>query len=87
MLPGHGHTTFLDQNYETIRELRAGNHRLTDKHEFHIINEKTALIQIYQPVARNLSAYGASHKQQWIVNAIFQGRRKALLTCRSCWIS
>ncbi|KAF2185219.1 hypothetical protein K469DRAFT_632365 [Zopfia rhizophila CBS 207.26] len=69
---GHGHTTILDQHYETIRELRAGNHKLTDKHEFHIINEETAVIQVYQPVARDLTPWGASEKQQWIVNAIFQ---------------
>lgn len=74
-LPGHGHITFLDQNYETIRELRAGNHKLVDKHEFHIINEKTGLIQIYQPVPRDLTAYGASPEQQWIVNAIIQGKQ------------
>lgn len=69
---GHGHTTFLDQHYETIKELRAGNHRLTDKHEFHIINEKTALIQIYHPVPWNLAGYGGSPEQQWIVDARFQ---------------
>ncbi|ETS76370.1 hypothetical protein PFICI_11757 [Pestalotiopsis fici W106-1] len=69
---GHGHITFLDQNYETIRELRAGNHKLVDKHEFHIVNEKTGLIQIYQPVPRDLTAYGAKPEQQWIVNAIIQ---------------
>lgn len=70
---GHGHTTILDEHYDTIRELRAGNHKLTDKHEFHIINEETAVIQIYQPVPRNLTAWGASEEQQWIVDAIFQG--------------
>ncbi|KAH6674932.1 ASST-domain-containing protein [Halenospora varia] len=69
---GHGHTTFLDQNYETIKELRAGNHRLTDKHEFHIINEETALIQIYHPVPYDLAPYGGSQEQQWIVDARFQ---------------
>ncbi|KAI1494857.1 Arylsulfotransferase-domain-containing protein [Biscogniauxia mediterranea] len=69
---GHGHITFLDQHYETIRELRAGNHKLVDKHEFHIINEETGLIQIYQPVVRDLTAWGASPEQQWIVNAIIQ---------------
>ncbi|KAI5923511.1 Arylsulfotransferase-domain-containing protein [Camillea tinctor] len=69
---GHGHITFLDQHYETIRELRAGNHKLVDKHEFHIVNEETGLIQIYQPVARDLTAWGASPEQQWIVNAIIQ---------------
>jgi hypothetical protein len=69
---GHGHTTIMDQHYETIREVRAGNHKLTDKHEFHVINEETAVIQIYQPVPRDLTAWGASEEQQWIVNAIFQ---------------
>ncbi|OJD33924.1 uncharacterized protein BKCO1_2600022 [Diplodia corticola] len=69
---GHGHTTILNKHYDTIRELRAGNHKLTDKHEFHIIGEKTALIQIYQPVPRDLTPWGASEEQQWIVNAIIQ---------------
>jgi hypothetical protein len=85
---GHGHTTYavlwifkadrtdsasiMDQNYETIRELRAGDHKLTDKHEFHIVSDNTAVIQIYQPVPRDLTPWGASDEQQWIVNAIFQ---------------
>ncbi|KAK4450189.1 ASST-domain-containing protein [Podospora aff. communis PSN243] len=69
---GHGHITFLDQHYETIRELRAGNHKLVDKHEFTIVNEETGLIEVYQPVPRDLSAWGGSPEQQWIVNAIFQ---------------
>ncbi|AEO56599.1 hypothetical protein MYCTH_111036 [Thermothelomyces thermophilus ATCC 42464] len=69
---GHGHITIMDQHYETIRELRAGNHKLVDKHEFHVINEETGLIQIYQPVPRDLTAWGAGPRQQWIVDAIFQ---------------
>ncbi|PLB46613.1 hypothetical protein P170DRAFT_466066 [Aspergillus steynii IBT 23096] len=69
---GHGHTTILDQHYETIRELRAGNHKLTDKHEFHVINEETALIQIYQPVPADLTQWGARPGQQWIVDSLFQ---------------
>jgi len=63
----------MDQHYETIRELRAGSHKLVDKHEFHIINEESGLIQIYQPVVRDLAAWGAKPEQQWIVNAIIQG--------------
>ncbi|KAF4541305.1 Secreted protein [Lasiodiplodia theobromae] len=69
---GHGHTTILNKHYDTVRELKAGNHKLTDKHEFHIIGEKTGLIQIYQPVPRDLTPWGASEEQQWIVNAIIQ---------------
>ncbi|KAJ5463810.1 hypothetical protein N7475_008754 [Penicillium sp. IBT 31633x] len=69
---GHGHATILNQHYETIRELRAGNHKLMDKHEFHVVNEKTALLQVYQPVPTDLSRWDASPEQQWIVDAIFQ---------------
>lgn len=82
---GHGHITFMDQHYETIRELRAGNHKLVDKHEFHIVNEETGLIQIYQPVPRNLTTWGASEDQQWIVNAIIQGMycSKLVVSCHT----
>ncbi|CDH16890.1 uncharacterized protein ZBAI_08678 [Zygosaccharomyces bailii ISA1307] len=69
---GHGHLTFLNQNYETVKELRAGKHKIIDKHEFHIIDEKTGLIEIYQPVPRDLTKYGASPAQQWVVDAIVQ---------------
>lgn len=71
---GHGHITILDQHYDTIRELRAGNHKVSDKHEFHIVNEETGLLQVYQPVPRDLSAFGGNPDQQWIVDAIFQGK-------------
>ncbi|EGV63938.1 hypothetical protein CANTEDRAFT_93444 [Yamadazyma tenuis ATCC 10573] len=69
---GHGHITLLDQNYETVKELRAGNHKIIDKHEFHIIDGKTGLVQIYQPTPYDLSKWASSKEQQWIVNAIFQ---------------
>ncbi|KUM58277.1 hypothetical protein ACN42_g8879 [Penicillium freii] len=68
----HGHATILNQRYETIRELRAGNQKLMDKHEFHVVDEKTALLQVGQPVPRDLSRWGASAEQQWIVDTIFQ---------------
>lgn len=70
---GHGHHTFLDQHYRNIRELRAAGHVLADKHEFEVVNEESALFQIYHPVPLDLSKYGASPEQQWIVDARFQG--------------
>jgi len=76
---GHGHHTLLDRRYQTVRELRAGGHLLSDKHEFIILDEKTALIQIYQPVQLDLTPYGGDEKQTWIVNAIFQGASPRLL--------
>ncbi|KAI2966296.1 hypothetical protein CBS147323_5517 [Aspergillus niger] len=69
---GHGHHVLLNQRYETIKELRAGNHLLSDKHEFEILNESTALIQIHHPEVRDLSNYTSDRRQHWIVNAIFQ---------------
>lgn len=69
---GHGHVTFLNQNYETIKEVRAGNSKLQDKHEFHIKDGKTGLLEIYQPVPYDLSPWADSPEQQWIIDAIFQ---------------
>ncbi|KAJ5660531.1 hypothetical protein N7507_006982 [Penicillium longicatenatum] len=69
---GHGHATILNNRYETIRELRAGNHKFMDKHELQVIDGKTALIQVYQPIPTDLSRWGGSADQQWIVDAIFQ---------------
>src|SRR5271170_1421950 len=99
---GHGHVTILNQHYDTIHELRAGNHKISDKHEFRIANEETGLLQVYQPVPRDLSEFGGSPQQQWIVNAIFQGMSdfkslfdtcnkekelKSLTKCTQNWIS
>ena len=69
----HGHVKILNQNYETIREVRPGSASVLDLHEFHIVDEKTALVDIYQPVPFDLISYGAGPKSQWLVDARFQG--------------
>ncbi|KAL2312162.1 Secreted protein [Schizosaccharomyces pombe] len=69
---GHGHVTVLNSNYETVKEIRAANHKVADKHEFHIIDEKTGLIEIYQPVPRDLKEFGANPEQRWIIDSIIQ---------------
>lgn len=69
---GHGHWTFLNKHYDQVGILRAGNHKISDKHELHIVNGKTALLQVYQPVPRDLSAFGGKKNQQWVVDSIFQ---------------
>jgi hypothetical protein len=71
---GHGHVKILDQHYETIKEVRGGNSALLDIHEFHVVNEKTALVESYKPVPYNLRRYGAGPANQWIVEAVFQGK-------------
>jgi hypothetical protein len=71
---GHGHVKILDQHYETIREVRGGNSALLDIHEFHVVDEKTALVESYKPVPYNLREYGAGPANQWIVEAVVQGK-------------
>lgn len=48
----------LDQRYDTIRGPRAGDHKIVSKHGFHVVNEDTGLIQIYQSVFRGLDSLG-----------------------------
>lgn len=71
----HGHAKILNKNYETIKEVRSGNHALLDLHEFQIVDEKTALVESYRPIPFDLRRYGAGPKSQWIVDATFQGKR------------
>ncbi|OCK73754.1 hypothetical protein K432DRAFT_420604 [Lepidopterella palustris CBS 459.81] len=59
---GHGHA----------KEVRGGNTALLDIHEFHVVGEKTTLVESYNPVPFDLKKYGAGPKSQWIVDALFQ---------------
>lgn len=78
---GHGHHAILDQHYRSIRQLRAGNHLLSDKHEFVILDEKSALFQVYHPMQINLTPSGGTSDQTWIVDARFQGRLRLCVLC------
>lgn len=72
---GYGHPTILDSHYESVREVRPANARIISIHEFRIVNEKSALIEVYQPTAMDLSACGGAADQQWIVDGIIQGKQ------------
>ncbi|ETS80051.1 hypothetical protein PFICI_07580 [Pestalotiopsis fici W106-1] len=69
---GFGHPTILNQNYEHVRDLHGGNHKIISIHEFNILSSGSALIEVYQPTQMDLSAYGGSDASQWIVDGIFQ---------------
>jgi hypothetical protein len=73
---GFGHATILDQNYENIRDLRGGAHKIISIHEFNVLDSGSALVEIYQPFDMDLSPYGGSPDARWIVDAIFQGKLK-----------
>lgn len=85
---GHGVLKLLDSSYNVLKEVRAGHHRLIDKHEGQVINDgRSALFQIYHPVPRDLSEVGGDAQHQWIVDAQFQevdvGTGKVLFEWRS----
>lgn len=75
---GFGQHLLLDQNYQHVVSSKAANHRISSIHEFNVIDGKTALIEIFDIIPTNLSAYGGNSSQQWLGNGIFQG----LLICR-----
>jgi hypothetical protein len=71
---GHGHAKLLNQHYETIKEVRGGNSAVLDIHEFHVLDERTAVVESYKPIPYDLKTYGLGPKSQWIVEGIFQGK-------------
>jgi len=80
----HGHAKILDENYETVKEIRSGSHDLLDLHELHVLDEKTAVLESYHPLPYDLQSYGAKPASQWIVDARFQGQ--IISTFAAFWI-
>lgn len=72
----------FSQNYESIKNLRAGHHKIIEKHEFHIIGKKSDLVQIYQPKLVDWILWDSSKEQQWISDASFQ-----YLDIENGWVS
>lgn len=72
---GFGHIKILNDHYEPVREIKGGDHKLIDIHEFHLAeNGKTGLIESYSPVQYDLSDFDedGNSKRSWIVNAVVQ---------------
>ncbi|CDK24641.1 unnamed protein product [Kuraishia capsulata CBS 1993] len=71
---GHGHVKFWNSQYQPVGELRAGNHRFVDIHEFQYAERNgrtTGLIEIYNPTnTYDLSGY--SPDSTWIIEAVIQ---------------
>jgi Arylsulfotransferase (ASST) len=76
---GHGWVRILNHKYQLVAEVRAGNIKLSDLHEFQITPDGTGLVEIYQPTQRDLtSSGGTSVNQRWVVDALFQGNYPVL---------
>lgn len=68
---GSGEYFMLNSSYHQVHRFRAGNKLDGDLHEFHITNDDTALITIYQIVRADLRPVGGSSRG-WIWEGIFQ---------------
>ncbi|EKV09132.1 Guanylate cyclase activating protein 2 [Penicillium digitatum] len=69
---GFGQHLLLDQSYQHVVTSTAGNHRVSSIHEFNVIQEETALIEVFYTTPANLSAYGGNSSQLWLGNGMFQ---------------
>lgn len=69
----YGFNTLLGNDYELVKKVRIGSHRLLSAHEFRLIKGKTALVE--NPIARPvpLRRWGGDDTQNWIVSGGFQG--------------
>lgn len=70
---GFGQHVLLDQSYQHVVTSTAANHRVSSIHEFNVIAGETALIEVFDSIPMNLSAYGGNSSQRWLGNGIFQG--------------
>lgn len=69
---GHGTLQILDNQYRPVAQVQSLTNKIPSLHELRIVNEKTALVEIYDPVPYDLTAYGGSEGQNWIVDSILQ---------------
>ncbi|KAB8225567.1 ASST-domain-containing protein [Aspergillus novoparasiticus] len=70
---GHGEGAYymLDSSYREVYKINAANHLPGDLHEFHITQDDTALITIYDIIPADLSAVGGL-EEGWIWDGTFQ---------------
>lgn len=69
-----GFHSLLDKHYQPAKVLQPGGHRWASAHEFNVINEKTALIEIPLPVVTSLKPWGGDDTQNWVLSSGFQGK-------------
>lgn len=75
--PKHGRMfgthILLDQNYDIVKTVKAGNHKWNSAHEFNIIDGQNVLIEVPVPVLTSLKPWGGRDDQNWVVSSGFQG--------------
>lgn len=70
----YGNQAVLDQNYETLKIVRAAGHRLVSVHEFEVVDGgRSVLVETPVPVPFDLRGFGGEDGQEWILSSGFQG--------------
>lgn len=67
-----GTHVLLDQNYNNVKTVKAGNHKWNSAHEFNIIDGENVLIEVPIPVFASLRPWGGEDGQEWVVSSGFQ---------------
>ncbi|CAI4219782.1 unnamed protein product [Parascedosporium putredinis] len=65
-----GFHTLLGSDYEVAKVVTVGSHRLVSAHEFHVVDEKTALIETPIPRTVSLKPWGGDEGQNWVVSGV-----------------
>ncbi|CAI7646634.1 unnamed protein product [Penicillium manginii] len=68
-----GNHALLDNSYRTISVIHAAAHRLSSAHEFEVVNESSVLIETPIMTVADLSRYGGSKGQKFLLEGGFQG--------------
>ncbi|KAF5657733.1 Secreted protein [Fusarium heterosporum] len=68
----YGHHVLLNNRYEVVKTVRANSHRFASLHEFLIVDETTALIEITSALPISLTPWGGTKEQNWILSTGFQ---------------
>ncbi|KAF5000525.1 hypothetical protein FGRMN_1692 [Fusarium graminum] len=68
----YGHHVLLNNKYEVVKTVRANSHKFASLHEFRIVNETTALVEITSALPISLTPWGGAEEQNWILSTGFQ---------------
>ncbi len=68
---GEGEEVIADSSYRTLFRLQAGNGYVADLHDFHLQDDGTALMTVFNPIRCDLSSIGGS-REAAVTDTLFQ---------------
>lgn len=69
----YGYHILLNKKYEPVKSVRGWSHKLGSAHEFRIVDNNFALVEIGSTKPIGLSSWGGGEGQDWIISTGFQG--------------